>query len=81
MIRSAISVIRSAISVISAISVRRSVISVNRSAISVIRGAFFSCRFEWFAELGLKWYCLPAVTNFLFDCGGVEFPAAPFNGW
>ncbi|KAL3869039.1 hypothetical protein ACJMK2_041766 [Sinanodonta woodiana] len=38
-------------------------------------------RFPWFAELGLKWYALPAVSNMLFDCGGLEFTACPFNGW
>ncbi|XP_013792093.1 nitric oxide synthase, inducible-like [Limulus polyphemus] len=38
-------------------------------------------RFEWFAEMGLEWYAVPAVANMLFDCGGMEFPAAPFNGW
>lgn len=38
-------------------------------------------QFGWFAELGLKWYALPAVSAMLFDAGGVEYPAAPFNGW
>ncbi|XP_013413682.1 nitric oxide synthase, inducible isoform X2 [Lingula anatina] len=38
-------------------------------------------RFDWFKELGLKWYAVPVVSNMLFDCGGLEFPAAPFNGW
>ncbi|KAL3869055.1 hypothetical protein ACJMK2_041782 [Sinanodonta woodiana] len=38
-------------------------------------------KFPWFAELGLKWYSLPAVSNMLFDCGGLEFTACPFNGW
>ena len=38
-------------------------------------------RFPWFEELGLKWYILPAVANMLLDCGGLQFPAAPFNGW
>ncbi|XP_047740662.1 nitric oxide synthase, salivary gland-like, partial [Hyalella azteca] len=37
--------------------------------------------FDWFPELGLQWYALPAVANMLFDCGGLQFPAAPFNGW
>ena len=31
--------------------------------------------------MGLKWYALPAVANMAFDCGGLEFTAAPFNGW
>jgi nitric-oxide synthase len=38
-------------------------------------------QFGWFAELGLKWYALPAVSAMLFDAGGVEYSAAPFNGW
>lgn len=32
-------------------------------------------------SMGLKWYALPAVANMLFDCGGIEFTASPFNGW
>lgn len=39
------------------------------------------CRYEWFQELGLKWYGLPAVANMLLEVGGLEFPACPFNGW
>jgi nitric-oxide synthase len=38
-------------------------------------------RFDWFEKLDLRWYALPAVANMLFDCGGLEFTAAPFNGW
>ncbi|CAG0902277.1 unnamed protein product, partial [Darwinula stevensoni] len=38
-------------------------------------------QYEWFKELGLRWYGLPAVSGMLFDCGGIEFPAAPFSGW
>ncbi|XP_053322027.1 nitric oxide synthase, endothelial [Spea bombifrons] len=37
--------------------------------------------YEWFAELGLKWYALPAVSSLLLEIGGLEFPAVPFNGW
>ncbi|XP_059724770.1 nitric oxide synthase 3 isoform X2 [Haemorhous mexicanus] len=36
---------------------------------------------EWFSELGLRWHALPAVANMLLEIGGLEFPAAPFNGW
>nr|XP_056713755.1 nitric oxide synthase, endothelial [Euleptes europaea] len=36
---------------------------------------------EWFQELGLRWYALPAVSNMLLEVGGLEFPAAPFSGW
>ena len=24
---------------------------------------------------------MPAVSYMMFDCGGIIFPAAPFNGW
>uniref|UniRef100_A0ABM5EMN6 Nitric oxide synthase n=1 Tax=Pogona vitticeps TaxID=103695 RepID=A0ABM5EMN6_9SAUR len=37
--------------------------------------------YEWFEELDLKWYALPAVSNMLLEVGGLEFPACPFNGW
>lgn len=35
----------------------------------------------WFAELGLRWYCVPAVSDMLFDVGGLLHRFAPFNGW
>lgn len=38
-------------------------------------------RLSWFGELGLRWHALPAVSNMLLEIGGLEFPAAPFNGW
>lgn len=38
-------------------------------------------RYEWFKELGLQWYGLPAVANMLLEVGGLEFTACPFNGW
>ncbi|XP_069815380.1 nitric oxide synthase 3 isoform X2 [Dendropsophus ebraccatus] len=38
-------------------------------------------KYEWFADLGLKWYALPAVSSLLLEIGGLEFPAVPFNGW
>ncbi|EEB12398.1 Nitric-oxide synthase, salivary gland, putative [Pediculus humanus corporis] len=38
-------------------------------------------QYEWFEELGLKWYVLPAVASMMLDCGGLEFTCAPFNGW
>ena len=33
------------------------------------------------ADLGLKWYAIPAVSGMLLEVGGVQFPACPFNGW
>ncbi|XP_062619237.1 nitric oxide synthase 1-like isoform X1 [Saccostrea cucullata] len=38
-------------------------------------------KFPWLAEMGIRWYALPAVSCIMFDCGGLEFTAAPFNGW
>lgn len=34
-----------------------------------------------FAELGLKWYAVPVISNMVLEIGGIEYPAAPFNGW
>ena len=41
----------------------------------------FHYRYDWFKDLGLKWYALPAVSCLLLDVGGIEFPGAPFSGW
>ncbi|HEX3790248.1 MAG TPA: nitric oxide synthase oxygenase [Pseudonocardiaceae bacterium] len=35
----------------------------------------------WFAELGLRWHAVPAISNMRLIVGGVSYPAAPFNGW
>uniref|UniRef100_W5KSD2 Nitric oxide synthase n=1 Tax=Astyanax mexicanus TaxID=7994 RepID=W5KSD2_ASTMX len=37
--------------------------------------------YEWFKDLNLRWYALPAVANMLLEVGGLEFTACPFNGW
>lgn len=37
--------------------------------------------YDWFADLDLCWYALPAVSNMAFDCGGIQYTAAPFNGF
>ena len=37
--------------------------------------------YPWFADLGLKWNVLPAVSNWRLEIGGISYPAAPFNGW
>ncbi|MFN7699241.1 MAG: nitric oxide synthase oxygenase [Deltaproteobacteria bacterium] len=36
---------------------------------------------EWFEQLGLKWYAVPVLTDMMLEIGGLEFTAAPFNGW
>lgn len=35
----------------------------------------------WFAELGLKWHAVPAISNMAMELGGLTYTAAPFNGW
>lgn len=37
--------------------------------------------YDWFAELGLKWHALPAVSDWRLEIGGISYSAAPFNGW
>jgi nitric-oxide synthase len=38
-------------------------------------------RFGWFAELGLRWFAVPAISNMCLEIGGICYRAAPFNGW
>ena len=35
----------------------------------------------WFSDLGLKWYAVPILSDMKLRIGGIDFPAAPFNGW
>jgi len=35
----------------------------------------------WFAELGLRWHAVPAISDMCLEVGGVCYRAAPFNGW
>lgn len=35
----------------------------------------------WFAELRLRWYAVPTISNLPLEIGGVRYPATPFNGW
>ncbi len=37
--------------------------------------------YRWFANLGLRWYAVPVISDMYLDVGGVRYPAAPFNGW
>ena len=37
--------------------------------------------YGWFAELGLRWHAVPAISNMRLTIGGVSYPLAPFNGW
>ena len=38
-------------------------------------------RYPWFAELGLRWHAVPAISSMCLEVGGICYPAAPFNGW
>lgn len=35
----------------------------------------------WFADLGLRWYAVPAISDMTLEIGGIRYPTAPFNGW
>jgi nitric-oxide synthase len=37
--------------------------------------------YPWFADLGLKWHALPALSNWRLEIGGISYPTAPFSGW
>lgn len=37
--------------------------------------------FVWFADLGLKWYAVPIISDMALNIGGLRYMAAPFNGW
>lgn len=34
-----------------------------------------------FKSLGLRWYAIPAISNFRMDIGGITYCCIPFNGW
>ncbi|GAB6926443.1 nitric oxide synthase [Paenibacillus sp. JCM 10914] len=38
---------------------------------------------DWaaFADLGLRWYATPIISDMLLEIGGIRYTAAPFNGW
>jgi len=48
---------------------------------AVLEVAIGHPEFGWFADLGLRWYAVPVISNMFLDVGGVRYPAAPFNGW
>ncbi|WP_188650101.1 nitric oxide synthase oxygenase [Pontibacillus salipaludis] len=37
--------------------------------------------YEWFADMQLKWYSVPVISDMMLEIGGIEYVAAPFNGW
>ncbi len=32
-------------------------------------------------DLNVKWYGVPLISDMLLEIGGIQYPAAPFNGW
>jgi len=36
---------------------------------------------EGITNMGLQWFGLPGVSSMMFECGGLQFPGAPFAGW
>ncbi|WP_129666218.1 nitric oxide synthase oxygenase [Phytoactinopolyspora endophytica] len=38
-------------------------------------------QFPWFADLGLRWHAVPAISSMPLRIGGITYPTAPFNGW
>ncbi|KZR58164.1 nitric oxide synthase oxygenase [Pseudobacillus badius] len=37
--------------------------------------------YDWFADLGLKWYGVPIISDMKLEIGGIDYKFAPFNGW
>src|SRR5262245_24359422 len=48
---------------------------------AVLEVAITHPQLAWFAELGLRWYAVPVISDMYLEIGGVRYPAAPFNGW
>ena len=42
---------------------------------------FLLLRYDWFADLGLKWFAIPSFAGMALEIGGLQFPACPFSGW
>ncbi|TLS37054.1 nitric oxide synthase oxygenase [Pseudalkalibacillus caeni] len=37
--------------------------------------------YDWFEELNIKWYAVPFISDMRLEIGGIQYSAAPFNGW
>ncbi|SEI09065.1 nitric-oxide synthase [Halobacillus karajensis] len=37
--------------------------------------------FDWFQQLGLQWYAVPLISDMRLEIGGIDYTAAPFNGF
>ncbi|MEY9858305.1 nitric-oxide synthase [Catenulispora sp. GAS73] len=38
-------------------------------------------RHPWFADLGIRWHAVPAISDMCLEVGGLHYSCAPFNGW
>lgn len=38
-------------------------------------------QFPEVAQLGIKWYAVPIISNMDLKIGGITYPTVPFNGW
>ncbi|WP_018684314.1 nitric oxide synthase oxygenase [Actinokineospora enzanensis] len=36
--------------------------------------------FDWFTRLDLRWHAVPVISNMRLHIGGINYPAAPYNG-
>jgi nitric-oxide synthase len=48
---------------------------------AVLQVAISHPEYAWFADLRLRWYAVPVISDMYLSIGGVCYPAAPFNGW
>jgi nitric-oxide synthase len=37
--------------------------------------------YAWFGQLGLRWHAVPVISHMRLHIGGVDYSAAPFNGF
>ena len=37
--------------------------------------------YDWFEDLDLRWYAVPLISDMRLEIGGLEYRAAPFNGF
>ena len=47
----------------------------------VVRVPMSHPEYDWFGDLGLEWYDIPVISNLRLEIGGLQYTAAPFNGW
>jgi nitric-oxide synthase, bacterial len=47
----------------------------------ILEVAIVHPEYNWFSDLGLKWYAVPMISDMKLEIGGISYKAAPFNGW